>query len=464
MATLKTAPVLQADADTLATSWEYVLYSGRLYAPVDYETSDGSLVPPVERRSWMPLSTSDIQEKARHQFDTAFKSSAQLAEFVFQLGQAAAKVRDAHSWLLIKTANGLKVLREDGMLHDPDGSFVPNMLVPVLNEDPTDKAELMSIISDWLGSEEEEARSLLRHLATTLAPHWSAGKYVLLIGDGRNGKSVMMTMLRELFGLHNCSGVERQVMGARDVGTFDLNGKLLNLVFDGPAEFVKDSGTEKTLITGEPVSIRRLYAHEQSVVQTNALFVEGLNKEPKSRDKSSALQARLVRYWFPNKYAEDDEFLHRMKSERMLGALLSLLIDNYVLPQDKAVMLAPTALSRQLQMEHMEANSLAVQFVVHLEETDPLGAEAALVDQPFDSVVQQFTSWRVKSNDLTVFDKAGLMSMFGPVLHLKRKSARVPGKSSPVKVHYITGIKADTLEYLVSLKEEDNASTPMVED
>jgi phage/plasmid-associated DNA primase len=195
------------------------------------------------------------------------------------------------------------------------------------------------------------------------------------------------------------------------------------------------------------------------VIQTNALFVEGLNQEPKSRDKSSALQARLVRFWFPNKYVEDDMFFGMMRSERMLGALLSLLIDNYVKPEDKGIMLLPTLTSRQLQMEYMEDNSIAVQFVVYLEETEPLGAEATLLDTPFDDLVQKFQSWRLKVNDLTAWDKASLINMFRPVLSTERRSTRLAGKAYPVKIRTITGIKHDVLEYLNALKEETDATT-----
>jgi hypothetical protein len=459
VATPKNHTELATEADTLATSFEYVQFDGRVYTPVDYETNDDTVIPPIHRKSWVPLSSTDIRQKAQAQFDTLFKDDAQLRNFIFMVEQLARPVKVAPPWLLVKTLEGLRVLREDGALHEPDGTFVPNMLVPILNEDPAAKAELMAVITDWLGGEVEEALSLLRHLATTLAPHWSAGKYVLLIGDGRNGKSLLMTMLQDLFGRFNCSGVERQVISSGSPAAFDLNGKLLNLVFDGPAEFVKDSGKEKTVITGEQIKVRKLYSNEQSVIQTNALFIEGLNQEPKSRDKSSALQARLVRYWFPNRYSESDVFFEQMRSERMLGALLSLLIDNYVLPMNKAVMLAPTTQSRRLQMEHMEDNSLAVQFLIDLEENTPLGAEATLVDETFDVLVQMFQSWRLKSNDLTVWDKAGVVNMFRPVLYTERRSARTAGVTNPVKVRFITGFKTDMLEFLASLKEDTNATT-----
>lgn len=403
------------------------------------------------------MGSQDIQRVAREQFDTLF-TQRQLQDFIFLLRQEAAQVDVIEPHLLIKTESGLKTLKGDGTLHDPDGSFVPNMLVPTLNPSADDKAEIMSVITDWLGGEEQEVLSLLRHLASALAPHWSAGKYVLLIGDGRNGKSVLMTMLKDLFGPNNCSNVERQAISEGSTGTFDLIGKMLNLVFDGPAEFVKDSGREKSIITGEPVSVRKLYSNEMTQIQTNALFVEGLNQEPKSRDKSSALQARLVRFWFPNRYQDDLDFLARMRSEQMLGALLAVLLDNYVKQTEMRTMLAPTLASRRLQLEHMEDNSLGFQFLAYLEETEPLGAEEVLVDQPFDDLVQRFQSWRLKVNDLTSYDKQGLHHMFRPVLNTKRRSARVENKPTPVNIRYITGLKQEAMDFLDTLKEEADAT------
>ena len=465
MAEQRNVKDLTADADTLALSFEYVSYLDQLYAPVDYETGDDTAAAPPDRRCWIPLSNQDIQEKARAQFDTAFGKRSTTSEFVYMVDQAARAfnpVKDVQPWLLIKTEQGLKALHEDGLLYDPDGSFIPNMLVPVLNEDPDDKAEVLKTIVDWLGGDEEAALSLLHHLATALAPHWSAGKYLLLIGDGRNGKSVLTTMLEKMFGESNCSGVDRQTVAAGDVGMFDLNGKLLNLVYDGSAEFIKDSGREKSLIVGERIKKRKNYRDEQSAVQTSALFIESLNLEPRTSDKSSALQARLVRFRFPNKYVTDDGFFEHMCSERMLGALLALLLDHYVLQSEKSEKLAPTAKSRKLQLEYMVDNSMALQFVVYLEETEPLGAEDELVGMWFDDLVSKFKSWRLNLNDIGVYDRGDMNKLFEPYVETKRSSKRPAPKQAGVSMQRITKLKPDTLELLAFLKEENNAAT-MVE-
>lgn len=462
MSSLKTPTQMAVEAETLAVSYEFVSYFDKLYSPVDYETLDGQVIPPADRKCWIPLSDWDILKLAQSRFDTMFKDKAQLANFEFMVSQSAQKVLDLPTRLLIKTDTGLKALHEDGKLYDPDGSFIPNTIRWTLNSDPTDKEALFKIIMDWVGDDEEVAISLLRHLATSLAPHWTAGKYVLLIGDGRNGKSVLMSMLHKLFGTDNCSMITRQYIADAEKSLFDLNGKLLNVVFDGPAMFLQDSALEKSIITGEQVGLRKLYSNGTSPIQTNALFIEGLNQEPRSKDKSSALQARFVRFIFPNTYAEDPQFFAHMQSERMLGALLSLLIDNYVTMKERNVMLAPTRASDIARLEHMESNSLALQYLVHVIKTDPLGEES-LIGMNLEDFAREFRSWRLKSNDISAWETPAVAAVIRPVFITERKSKRVPGSTTPTKTRVITGFKKDAQDLIDYLKE-DNDATAVVDD
>lgn len=464
MATPKTPAVLAQEAETLAKSFEYVYHNKMLYAPFDFENGDEGVVPPIERKMWVPMSDDMLLLKARDQFGTLFKDNRQQQSFQFMVEQSAERIDDTQPWLLVKTDSGLQVLKEDGTLSNPDGSFIPNTIRWKINTSPDDKAELMKTLTDWVGGDLEIITSLLRHLATALAPHWSAGKYVLLIGNGRNGKSLLMNMLQVLFGRDNCSSITRQQISDADKALFDLNNKLLNIVFDGPAEFVKDSGREKSLITGEAIGIRKLYANASTTVQTNALFLEGLNQEPRSRDKSSALQARLVRFIFPNKYADDQDFWNHMHSERMLGALLSLLIDHYVLRSEVAVMLAPTQASKQAEIEHSIDNSLALQFLLYLDETEQLPVEEYLLDFDFNTLVSAFQAWRKKCGDTSPWDSQSLVNLFRPVLITERKSAWDSTVASSRKKRFVVGLTLDTLAIIKSLREEDPANATAVVD
>lgn len=461
MLELKTKKELSQYSHTLARSFSLVRYRSITYAPAHYETRDTSATPPPEQAIWVPLNRDRIRRWAADQFDTLFANESELSSFDFMVAQNARQHDGTCRTLLIRTPDGLKELREDGVLHDPTGEFVPNTLHPMLNTDERDKKEVFAVISQWLDSD-EEAHALLRHLATALAPGWTAVKYVLLLGEGRNGKSLLLKMLQGIFGWDNCSNVTRQQIAEKSPVVTELNGKLLNIVFDGHAEYLKDSGAEKTLIAGEVYPIRRLYESTPTPVQTNALFIEGLQHEPKSKDKSVALQKRLIRFQFPNVYALDHRFEAQMLAEDTLGAFLSLLIDHYVKKDEVAEALAPTAKEMALQLEHMFVNSTSLQFLKHLEEHDPMGA-LGIVGQELDTLVQQFQAWRIKENDLGSWSAPDVAQLFGPIVNVERKSKRVNG--TPRKVRVVTSLKTEALAFIETLRgDEDDILDALVED
>lgn len=465
MPALKGKHQLANDAEILAVSYSYIRHNHVTYIPCDYETLDDSVTPEPERTIWRPLTREMLQRKAYVQFQTLFEAESQLSSFDFMVAQSSQHYHGEVDSLLIRTKDGLKELKADGQLHDPTGRFIPNTLIPVLNQDEADKAEVMATLASWLDSE-EEAIALLRHLATALVPNWSAVKYLLLLGAGRNGKSLLMHMVQKIYGSENCANVTRQDISDNSPVVTQLNGKLLNLVFDGMAVYLKDSGREKSLIAGETVGVRKLYSSDLTPVRTNALFIEGLNREPKSSDKSTALQARIIRFGFPNVYDEDKDFWDHMTSERMIGALLSLMIDNWVKPQEAAIMLAPSAAAIELQMEYMHENSLAFQFIKYFDDTDPLGVDA-LLGMDYPELTQRFQAWRVKENDLRPWPPTEIASLFKGVVDSKRKSKRPAPGAQPRYVRQITGFTKTTAMFIGALRGDADAgqpAAPMVED
>lgn len=459
---IKTKRELATEAVTFASSYNIVFYDGNLYMPVDFETGDTSS-PVPERTTWNPLTRTDLQRWAHAQFNTLFETDAMLSSFYYMVVQVSTQHLSKSKSLLVKTAQGLQELKEDGELHEPSGEFIPNTLNYPLNTNQSDKDYVFQTLTNWLNSE-EEATAALRHFATALAPGWSAIRYVLLLGGGRNGKSLLLSMMQELFGKNNSSSITRQDIADKSPIVTELNGKLLNLVFDGPATYLKDSGHEKTLIAGETIQIRRLYSSDSTPVQTNALFVEGLNREPKTSDKSTALQSRIIRFYFPNSYDDDTAFWNSMTSPRYVGALLALLIDNYVKPHEASVMLAPSQMALALQMSFMYENSLGLQFLKHFDEQDPFGA-GTLLGMDFAEITAKYQSWRIQENDLRSWPEPDVLSMFQPLLDLERKSRRINGK--PRKVKVVVGFRKIAAQFLEQLREEevhDPSNDSVVED
>lgn len=444
---------LASAAQTLAESYELVQHNSTTYIPAHWQTE--AIGPqPINERIWLPLSRQDKRRLANNCSNLLFCNDSELSNFDLMLRQYAREELTAVNSLLVRTPAGLYQLNELGQLVEPDGGFHPNVLQPMLNEDPAVKAEVFEVLCGWLNSE-EEAKSLLYHLSTALSPGWSAVKYLLLIGDGRNGKSVMLSMLEDLFGQNNVSNITRQQMAERLPVCVELNDKLLNIIYDGEMAYIKDSSMEKTLIAGEPGYVRMLYENGTTRVQTKALFLEALNSEPKTRDKSGALQKRLSRFWFPNTYALDRAFEKRMRSEPLLGAFLSLLLDHFVSQDEIADKLVQTTGGISLQVEQNLLNSPLHQFIDHIVQSDPVWISRLSNPGPdlyVEPLVGAFMAWRTNEG-FSEFSTADVKRMFKDGFITAWKSVREGGKV--IKKQHITGLKPDLIALLNQLEGVD---------
>ena len=454
MLELSSKATLARAARTVAESYELVQHGSHTFIPCHWLTEAIGPLPASER-IWQPLTRNDKRRLANQTQNILFATDSELTNFDLMLRQFAIEDESVIQHLLVRTEDGLKMLDETGTLVEPTGQFCPNVLKPVLNTDEAAKAEVFDVIKGWLNSE-EEAHSLLHHLATALCPGWSAVKYVLLIGDGRNGKSVLLSMLQDLFGASNVSNVTRQQIAERLPVCVELNNKLLNIIFDGEMAYIKDSSMEKTLIAGEPGYVRLLYENGNTRVQTNALFLEALNSEPKTRDKSGALQKRLSRFWFPNTYPIDMAFEKRMRSDELLGAFLSLLLDHFVTKYELADKLKQTSGSSALQVEQNLLNSPLHQFVSYLVSSDASWNDRLRQPVMVDPLVDSFMAWRVDEG-FTEFSTADVKRLFKEGFSTDWKTVREAGKV--VKKQRLLEPKPEILALLNQLKGADEDAT-----
>lgn len=462
MLELKTKEKLAEAARTLAGSYEIVHHNSNLFLPIDYETETSEPLPPTSRRVWKLLSRKDLQRFASSRLGILFSNESEVLSFEGMVKQLAEYSYRNPTSVLIKTPGGLKELTEDGVLLEPAGMFIPNCLPPTLNEDEEDKEYVRSVLLEWL-SDEAEVESLLYHLATALAPGWSAVKYILLLGEGRNGKSVLLYMLTYLFGRENVSSVTRQEMAEKSPVCSEINSCLLNIVMDGAMSYVKDSGMEKTLIAGETGYVRRLYESSLTPVQTNGLFLEGLNREPKTRDKSSALQKRLVRFHFPNTFPLNPKFAAKMTQEKYLGALLALLLDHYVLQTDVFDKLSPTGGAMDLQASQMILNNPVLQWLQHEIDDDP-HFSSKLVGKDVMTLVTSFLPWAESQDKGNYYAEADAAQMMKEAFNVVRSTRR----SKPPKNYWkVVGFKPDTqlvFDYLERTSDVDDGTPVVVDD
>jgi len=447
--------------DAMRATMDLVSYRGIIYEARDYLTNEA--LPNPERAIWVPLLDDEIIDLTVG-MGLLFSSPGEFANFKFMLRQVTTRAKTAEPYVIIRYGDGLAYMTDYGLQQVEKPGFTPNFINhQVISEDDPDYPlvkDLFETIAKWVGGE-AQAHSLLYHLATALQPSWAPVKYILLLGSGRNGKGLLLAMFRKLLGERNVSGVQRQAIAAQRPILASLNGKLANIVFDGPMAYIGDSGPEKTLTAGEPLDIELKYENTPFTVQTTALFIEALNKEPKSRDKSAALQARIVRYYFPNRYAKDLNFEHTMTAPRMLDALLTLLWEHWVTETEIDSKLAVTDESFDLQTEHDMDRS---PILAYIEETSRnnmnLLADLQSGGYRADALVDALHPW-MSTQGYGERTATAIWEQLSEHFKIERKTFREPGRG-PVTRRIITEVYPNTLRALKAMEGANNAEDEAV--
>lgn len=119
--------------------------------------------------------------------------------------------------------------------------------------------------------------------------------FAVLVGEGQNGKSVLLAVLRALLGAENISAIDLAQLssGSHRFASFGLLGKMANICADQSYFDTEDASELKKLTGGDACSFEA--KGRQPVVAVNtAKFVIACNELPRLRDKTSGVWRRMV--------------------------------------------------------------------------------------------------------------------------------------------------------------------------
>lgn len=147
-------------------------------------------------------------------------------------------------------------------------------------------------------------------------------KFLILIGDGSNGKSVVLEVLSEMLGRHNVSHVPLDAFGG-EFRNAEMIGKLANIATDMQRMPRVHEGILKQLVSGEPIQINRKHQAPVSMYPT-AKLVFATNHLPPFADTSDGLWRRMLVVPFFVQFAADriDRYrARRIVAEELPGVL-----------------------------------------------------------------------------------------------------------------------------------------------
>ena len=268
--------------------------------------------------------------------------------------------------------------------HEADAPLFQAFLEQVFRDD-NDKADKIKCVLELMGY--------------TLMSHARHELFVMLIGPGANGKSVLLAILEALVGKKNVAGVQPANFSDK-FQRAHLHKKLANIVTElKQGEMIADAEL-KGITSGEPSTVEHKH-RDPFVLRPFSTCWFGTNHMPRTRDFSDALYRRAVILQFNRIFTKEEqepELKDKLLTE--LPGILNLALDAY----DSALVSTftqPGSTETAKQEWRLEADQVA-QFVDDVCERDPDACSKA------SEVFEAYLSWAQRNGIKQTMSQRGL--------------------------------------------------------
>ena len=201
--------------------------------------------------------------------------------------------------------------------------YKATVALPVTYDVGVDCPKITKFISEVV---KQEDRLLLWEIpAWCLTPYSGIQRLVMLLGEGANGKTVYLEMLRRFLGRENCTAYSLQSLTTNRFAIAGLFGKLANISPELPSTALRQAGPLKTLTGLDTVEAEKKFRDSFNFVNT-AKMIFASNTPPEISEDTMAIWRRFIVIDFPFKFVgdrADKNLLHKLTTEKELSGLLN---------------------------------------------------------------------------------------------------------------------------------------------
>jgi P4 family phage/plasmid primase-like protien len=185
----------------------------------------------------------------------------------------------------------------------------------------------------------DDVETVLDFIAYCLWRSLSFHRYLLFNGSGRNGKGVMLEVIKRFLGYINVSGESLHRLLENRFATAELYGKLANIDADMSKEALKNTGILKKLTGGDYIAAEKKFQPPFKFVNY-AKLIFSANQIPITPDETDAFFSRLIIINFPNQFLGDkaDPYLiDKLATEQDLSGLLEVVLRRFTRVLQKGI-------------------------------------------------------------------------------------------------------------------------------
>ena len=300
----------------------------------------------------------------------------------------------------INLLNGVFDLKSSKLLPlSPEYYFTYRL--PVNYEENEDGSEIMRFLRDVL--HEDDIEAVLEFIAYCLVPEQRFHKAMMFVGDGANGKSTLIELVRQFLGEENTTSHSLQTLLTNRFAVSDLYGKLVNLYADLPSEALKETGMFKILTGGDMLQAEKKFKPTFQFSNT-AKLIFSANVLPYTFDDSGAFFRRWFLINFPNTFEgekRDPYILKRLITEKGLSGFLNLLIPRLIRVLEYGF--SKSKSTEELRDEYIMKSSPVQYFVKECIEEDPAAFETK--DEVYSVFCQFCHTMKLPTQDKSVFGR-----------------------------------------------------------
>ncbi len=166
--------------------------------------------------------------------------------------------------------------------------------------------------------DEEMYDDILELMAACFVKNKVDEKSWILLGNGDNGKSVLLLLLNSMLGKDNVSNIALQDLVSNPFAAARLDGKLANIYTDLKSTALKSEEKIKNLSSGEPMHVEHKYQDGFDMV-TYAKLIFSCNQFPRVYDQSDGFFRRWIIIQFRRKFALGDPDRDEKLKEKLLN-------------------------------------------------------------------------------------------------------------------------------------------------
>lgn len=256
------------------------------------------------------------------------------------------------------------------------------------------------------------------------------GKAFILSGEGSNGKSTLLNMVRGLLGRNNCSSLDLKKIGDR-FSTVMLFGKLANIGDDISSEFLADVAEFKKVVTGDAIAAEQkgqpkfdFDPYCKLIFSSNSIPRMGKGKD------FNAIKRRLVIIPFNAHFSKEDPdyvpyISDKLKTQSVMEYLIVLALKGLDRILENRTFTESEASIKELEEYEMTSNPI-VGFIAEMDEDQ-------IINQPSTDVYNSYIAY-CNDNKLSAVGRRQFVNQICKQMNLTSKQMRVQNERVQVLV------------------------------